>query len=134
MHEPLLHNKSTIIYGGGGAIGSAVAVEFARQGARLFLAGRTREPLQRVADQLTALGAEAEMAAVDALDEDAVEGHADHVLDVSGRIDVSINLISRGDVQGTPLIEMTTEDLMAPVVAGLRANFLTARAAARRMA
>jgi len=43
MNESLLHHKSTIIYGAGGGIGSGVAVEFARQGARLFLAGRTRE-------------------------------------------------------------------------------------------
>jgi NAD(P)-dependent dehydrogenase (short-subunit alcohol dehydrogenase family) len=133
MNEPLLHNKSTIIYGAGGGIGSGVALEFARQGARLFLAGRTREPLERVADQVTSLGAGAEVAVVDALDEEAVERHADGVVAAAGGIDVSINLISRGDVQGTPLIEMSCEDLMAPVVAGLRTNFLTARAAARRM-
>ena len=133
MNEPLLHNKSTIIYGAGGGIGSGVAAEFARQGARLFLAGRTREPLQRVAEQAAALGARADVAVLDALDEDAVERHADSVAQAAGRIDVSINLISRGDVQGTPLIELSTEDLMAPVVTGLRTNFLTARAAARRM-
>lgn len=133
MNEPPLHNKSTIIYGAGGGIGSGVALEFARQGARLFLAGRTREPLERVADQVTALGAAAEIAVVDALDEEAVERHADGVVASAGGIDVSINVISRGDVQGTPLIEMSSEDLMAPVVAGLRTNFLTARAAARRM-
>lgn len=134
MNEPLLHNKSSIIYGAGGGIGSGVALEFARQGARLFLAGRTREPLERVAEQAAALGAEAEVAIVDALDEEAVERHADSVVAAAGGLDVSINLISRGDVQGRPLTEMTTEDLMAPVITGLRTNFLTGRAAARRMA
>jgi NAD(P)-dependent dehydrogenase (short-subunit alcohol dehydrogenase family) len=133
MNEPLLQDKSTIIYGAGGGIGSGVALEFARQGARLFLAGRTREPLERIADQMAALGAGAEIAVLDALDEEAVERHADSVVAAAGGIDVSINVISRGDIQGTPLIEMSTDDLMAPVVAGLRANFLTARAAARRM-
>ena len=134
MNELLLHNKSTIVYGAGGGIGSGVALEFARQGARLFLAGRTLAPLQRVAAQVTALGAQAEVAVVDALDEEAVERHADGVVAAAGGIDVSINLISRGDVQGTPLTDMTPEDLMAPVLTGLRTNFLTARAAARRMA
>jgi NAD(P)-dependent dehydrogenase (short-subunit alcohol dehydrogenase family) len=133
MNESLLHDKSTIIYGAGGGIGAGVALEFARQGARLFLAGRTREPLERVAEPVAALGADVVVAVVDALDEEAVERHADDVLDAAGRIDVSVNLISRGDVQGTPLIEMAAEDLMAPVLTGLRANFLTARAAARRM-
>jgi NAD(P)-dependent dehydrogenase (short-subunit alcohol dehydrogenase family) len=134
MSEPLLHHTSTIIYGAGGGIGSGVALEFARQGARLFLAGRTREPLERVADQAAALGAQADVAVVDALDEEAVERHADNVVAAAGGIDASINVISRGDVQGMPLTDMSAEDLMAPVITGLRANFLTARAAARRMA
>ena len=42
---------------------------------------------------------------------------------------VSFNLISRGDVQGTALVEMTADDLLRAVVNGLRSNFLTARAA-----
>src|SRR5919107_3760151 len=41
----LLKNKNAIIYGAGGSIGGAVAREFAREGARVFLAGRTREKL-----------------------------------------------------------------------------------------
>ena len=57
MNEPLLHNKCTIIYGAGGGIGAGVAPAFAREGARLFLAGRTREPLERVADRIAADGA-----------------------------------------------------------------------------
>jgi uncharacterized protein YndB with AHSA1/START domain len=35
----LLKNKNAVIYGGGGAIGGAVARAFAREGARVFLAG-----------------------------------------------------------------------------------------------
>ena len=133
MSEPLLHNKSTIIYGAGGGIGAGVALAFAREGARLFLAGRTREPLERVADEISAGGGSAEVAIVDALDEEAVSRHAAGVAQAAGRIDVSINLISRGDVQGTPLIDMAPGDLLAPVTTGLRSNFLTARAAARQM-
>ncbi len=39
----MLENKNAVIYGGGGAIGGAVAKEFAKEGARVFLVGRTRE-------------------------------------------------------------------------------------------
>ena len=46
---------------------------------------------------------------------------------------MSLNLISRGDVQGTPLVEMSADDLLRAVVNGLRTNFITARAAARQM-
>ena len=41
--EMLLENKNAVIYGAGGSIGGAVAREFAHEGARIFLAGRTRE-------------------------------------------------------------------------------------------
>ena len=37
----LLENKNAVIYGGAGAVGGAVARAFARDGARVFLAGRT---------------------------------------------------------------------------------------------
>ena len=48
-------------------------------------------------------------------------------------INVSFNLITRGDVQGIPLIEMKTDDLLHSVVNGLGSNFITAWAAARNM-
>jgi 3-oxoacyl-[acyl-carrier protein] reductase len=40
-----------VIYGAGGAIDGAVARAFAREGARVFLAGRTREPLDKVVEK-----------------------------------------------------------------------------------
>ena len=49
------------------------------------------------------------------------------------RIDISFNLISHGDVQGTPLVEMALEDFERPVLTALRTMFLTSRAAARHM-
>jgi enoyl-[acyl-carrier-protein] reductase (NADH) len=48
------------------------------------------------------------------------------------RIDISFNLIFRGDRQGTPLVDMTAEDLLRPVTNGLLSSFYTARAAARK--
>ncbi len=129
----LLDNKNAVIYGAGGSIGGAVAKEYAREGARVFLAGRTREKLEAVAREITAAGGSAEVAVVDALDEEAVEEHAQAVASRAGSIDVSFNLITRGDVQGIPLIEMTTDDFVRPVTTGLTTTFITARVAAHRM-
>lgn len=129
----LLDNKNAVIYGAGGSIGGAVAKEFAREGARVFLAGRTRDPLEAVAADISSSGGSAEVAILDALDEEAVDEHARAMVSEAGSIDVSFNLITRGDVQGIPLIEMTTDDLLHAVVNGLRSNFITARAAARYM-
>jgi short-subunit dehydrogenase len=68
----LLEGKNAVVYGGGGAIGGAVARAFAREGARVFLAGHTRMPLEAVAGAIRAAGGSAEAAEVDALDEGAV--------------------------------------------------------------
>jgi NADP-dependent 3-hydroxy acid dehydrogenase YdfG len=44
----LLEDKNAVIYGAGGAIGSAVGRAFAREGATVFLAGRTLTRLEEV--------------------------------------------------------------------------------------
>lgn len=129
----LLEHKNAVIYGGGGAIGGAVAKAFAREGARVFLAGRTKGKLEKVADEIRSAGGAAETAEVDALDEKAVDEHADAVAADAGGIDISFNLISYGDVQGTPLAEMSLEDFERPIVNAVRTTFLTTRAAARHM-
>ena len=129
----LLTDKTAIIYGAGGAIGGAVARTFAREGATVFLAGRTRDSLERVAADVTAAGGRAEVAVVDATDERAVDDHADAVAGLAGGIDISFNLIKRGDSQGTPLVDMTTEQYLHAITVGAKTAFLTARAAARHM-
>lgn len=129
----LLENKNAVIYGGGGSIGGAVARAFSREGAKVFLAGRTLATLDEVAREIRSGGGVAETAEVDALDERAVDEHADTVAANAGSIDISFNLISQGDVQGTPLVEMSLEDFMQPVVTTVRTMFLTSRAAARHM-
>jgi NAD(P)-dependent dehydrogenase (short-subunit alcohol dehydrogenase family) len=129
----ILEGKTAIIYGGGGGIGGGVARTFAREGARVFLAGRTREKLDAVAKEITSAGGSAAVAVLDVLDERAVDDHVRDVIATAGSVDVSFNLISRGDAQGTPLVEMAADDLLRAVVNGLRGSFLTARAAARRM-
>jgi NAD(P)-dependent dehydrogenase (short-subunit alcohol dehydrogenase family) len=45
----LLEHKNAIVYGGGGSVGGAVARTFAREGAKVFLAGRTLARVEAVA-------------------------------------------------------------------------------------
>lgn len=131
--KQLLQDKNAVVYGAGGGIGGGVARAFAREGAKVFLAGRTRRPLEAVAADIKAGGGAADVALVDALDERAVDEYVDAVVSRSGRVDVSFNLITRGDVQQVPLVDMPTADLMRAVSNGLMSNFITARAAARHM-
>jgi NAD(P)-dependent dehydrogenase (short-subunit alcohol dehydrogenase family) len=129
----LLEDKNAVIYGGAGSIGGAVARTFAREGARVFLAGRTQATLDSVADEIRAAGGAAETAVVDALDARSVDEHADAVAAEAGSIDVSFNLIAHGDVQGTPMAEMELDDYVRPVATAVSTSFLTWRAAARHM-
>ena len=128
----LLQNKNAILYGGGPICG-AVAQAFAREGAAVFLAGRNQAKLAAIADAILSTGGRVEIAEVDALDEQAVDAHADAVAAQAGSIDISLNLISYGDVQGTPLAEMSLADFEQPISTAVRTIFLTTRAAARHM-
>jgi 3-oxoacyl-[acyl-carrier protein] reductase len=130
--DVLLENKNAVIYGAG-PIGGAVARAFAREGAKVFLAGRSPARLDGVAQEILAAGGKAETALVDALDEIAVDTHADAVAQTAGGIDVSFNAIGHGDVHGLPLMEMPFEDFARPITIATRALFFTARAAARHM-
>ena len=129
----LLENKAAVIYGGGGTIGGAVARAFAREGATVYLAGRTLASLENVAEEIRAAGGAAEAAVVDALDEQAVDRHADAVAAQGGGIDISFNLIAHPYTHGIPMAEMAVDDFLAPVQTAVRTTFLTARAAARHM-
>lgn len=129
----LLQNKNAVIYGGGGAVGGAVARAFAREGARVFLAGRTLAKLDAVAREISAAGGAAETAQVDAVDEPSVEKHIADVAKKAGGIDVAFNAIGMEDVQGTPLIEMSLEDFCRPITIATKTQFLTAKAVAPHM-
>jgi 3-oxoacyl-[acyl-carrier protein] reductase len=129
----LLEGKNAVVYGGAGSVGGAVARAFGREGARLFLAGRTRETLEAVAAEIRSAGGRAETAVVDALDEKAVDEHADAVVSEAGSLDVSMNVITHPAHHGTPLHEMSVDDYMESVEVAARTTFITSRAAARQM-
>jgi NAD(P)-dependent dehydrogenase (short-subunit alcohol dehydrogenase family) len=131
----MLNDKVAVIYGAGGAIGGAVARAFAREGARLFLTGRARAPVETVAREIVAAGGSAQAAEVDALDEKAVDRHLNAVIDKAGRVDISFDAIGipDPDIVGVPLIELEAERFSRPIAAYTTSYFLTARLAARRM-
>ena len=131
----MLKNKVAVIYGSGGAIGGAVARAFAREGARLFLTGRLRAPVEAVASDIVSAGGSAEAAEVDALDEPAVEQHLQSVIDKAGRLDVCFNAIGipDADILGVPLVDLDVSRFSLPIAAYVTSYFLTARMAARRM-
>jgi 3-oxoacyl-[acyl-carrier protein] reductase len=107
----LLKDKIAVVYGAGGAVGAAVARTYAREGAHVFLAGRTRTSVDVIADAISAGAGVAEAAEVDALDDAAVNEHMAAVEATAGRLDIAFNAIGipQGDIQGTSLLELSPE-------------------------
>lgn len=132
-HPMELRNKTAVIYGGGGALGSAAAEAFAAAGARVYLAGRTEAKLKAVAERITRAGGFAATGVVDALDAAAVDAHLAGILEREGKVDISFNAMGVYHVQGIPLAELSAEDFEWPVATYARGNFITSTAAARVM-
>ncbi|HVV11775.1 SDR family oxidoreductase [Amycolatopsis sp.] len=132
MSELLLDGKNAVIYGGGGAIGGAIARVFAREGAKVFIAGRTQEKLDAVARDIVAAGGTVETAQVDVFDQEAVEKHADAIA-AAGGIDIALNAVSVLHDQGTLLADLSLEEFMRPIDGFLRTLFITSKAVARQM-
>jgi NAD(P)-dependent dehydrogenase (short-subunit alcohol dehydrogenase family) len=131
----LLQGKHIVIYGAAGEIGRALAHAFAREGACVHLTGRDATRLNAVATSIRAEGGAATTAVVDALDERAVDAHLDGIAASGERVDVSFNAIGipQVGIQGIPLVELSADAYMTPVMTYLRSHFITARAAARHM-
>jgi NAD(P)-dependent dehydrogenase (short-subunit alcohol dehydrogenase family) len=132
----MLQGKSAVVFGAGGSIGAAVAKEFAEEGARVFLAGRTKASLEPVAKQITAAGGETQTIAVDALDDVGVNRCFDDVARQAGKIDIAIDLtgpLASEYGNGKVAVELPVDEFMVSLTTIVRSHFITARAAARHM-
>jgi 3-oxoacyl-[acyl-carrier protein] reductase len=133
---PLLAHKNAVIVGAGGAIGTAVAKEFAAHGATVHLAGRGLATIDQLAAAIRQEGGSAQAAEVDALDEPAVDAHLARVAREAGSIDVLLNVVGpRPNEYGnnTPTMELPLEQFLVPLETLVASQFITARAAARHM-
>jgi NAD(P)-dependent dehydrogenase (short-subunit alcohol dehydrogenase family) len=128
----LLQNKTAIVYGAAGPVGAAVAAAFAREGARVVLAGRTQQTLAKVAEQIRGAGGNVQTAVVDVTDKAATRAHADAVA-ATGGIDIAFNATSNDDLQGIPLLDMDFTDFARPVSKAIATHFVIATATARHM-
>jgi NAD(P)-dependent dehydrogenase (short-subunit alcohol dehydrogenase family) len=131
----MLKDKVAVIYGAAGAVGSSVARAFAGEGARVFLTGRDRGPVDAVAKSITAAGGTCETATIDALNEEDIDNHLRYLVDRAGRVDISFNAIGNTDpkIMGVPMVDLPLEQFLLPITSYTQSYFLTATLAARRM-
>jgi NAD(P)-dependent dehydrogenase (short-subunit alcohol dehydrogenase family) len=132
----ILAGKNALVFGAGGTIGSAVAQEFAAEGAEVFLSGRTKTRVESIANQIAAAGGNAHAAVVDALDGAAVDAYVDGIAKQTGHVDAVFNAVGPrfGDLAtGKHAIDLTLEEFMGPVTTILKSQFNTARSVGRHM-
>jgi len=86
-----LHNRVALITGAGRGIGRAIALAYAKEGAKLALAARTRSDLEQTAQQAQALGASTCIVPVDVSDPMQVEDMVRHIVEQCATIDILVN-------------------------------------------
>jgi len=128
-----LRNKIAVIHGAAGSLGGAVAKAFANAGATVFLTGRRLPLLVKIREEIIQSGGKAEAMQCDAVNESDVETCYQKVVEKVGRVDISFNLISYEDKQGTPLVDMKLDDFTRPVFKAMTTQFITATASGRWM-
>jgi enoyl-[acyl-carrier-protein] reductase (NADH) len=80
----ILKDKNAVLYGVSESLGGAVALALSEAGAKVFLTAHRLENARKIADDIRAAGGRVEADEVDALDEQAVNHHADRVVKMSG--------------------------------------------------
>ncbi|PWT77660.1 MAG: short-chain dehydrogenase [Bacteroidetes bacterium] len=129
-----LKNKVAVVYGDGN-IGTAIAKAFTREGAKVFMAGRTVSKLAKISEEIRHNDGDIETAEIDALDESAVVRHLNEVIKKAGRVDISFNAIGlpQTGIQGIPLTELSVDHFLLPITTYAQSHFITSKAAARQM-
>jgi len=95
MFDPkLLAPKSILVTGGGSGLGLAMATRFAAHGARVTIAGRTKERLEKAVPEIRAAareGGDADFFAADVREPQQVEALVAHAVSRFGQIDGLVN-------------------------------------------
>jgi NAD(P)-dependent dehydrogenase (short-subunit alcohol dehydrogenase family) len=103
-----MKNKVILITGALTGIGRATAVEFAKEGAHIVVAGRHDEEGGKLAAELRKFGVEAEFVRADVRHEEDVRGLVDATVKRFGRLDVAVNTAGTEGKPG-PVTEQTAE-------------------------
>src|SRR3954470_1945282 len=101
-----LSGKTVVITGASSGVGRAIALEFARQGAKLVLGARRRLVLDEVVEECKELGGTAMAVTTDVTDADAVKRLAATAMEFSGAIDIWVNnagVLAAGPFEETPV-------------------------------
>ena len=134
--SPILKGKHAVVFGAGGSIGSAVAKEFAAEGAEVFLSGRTKSSVEAVVNEIVAKDGRAHAAAIDTTADAAVNQYIDGIVKQTGKIDIILDAagpLAKEYGNGNLAVDLPIDQFMVPLETMVKSRFITACAAARQM-
>lgn len=131
-----LAGKVAIVTGGGSGLGRATALEFARAGAGVVVASRTLTKLEKVAEEIKAMGRRSLPIQADISSKRDVENLIQKVINELGTIDILVNNAGIGNIGGKnvpDMVELPEDvwDLMVDI--DLKGCYLCCQAAGQRM-
>ncbi len=126
-----LDGKVALVTGASGGLGARFARALAGAGACVALAARRVDRLAALAAEIEGAGGRALAVELDVTDEDAVSGAFDAAESALGPVDILVN--NAGIARMGLVADMAVEDWDAVIEVNLRAVFIVARVASRRM-
>jgi 3-oxoacyl-[acyl-carrier protein] reductase len=126
-----LKEKIAIVTGAAQGIGRAIALGFAREGAKVVVGDIDVVKVEAVVKEIATLGTEALAVRVDVSDEGSVANLKEQVLHRFGRVDILVN--NAGIYPPSPAVKMSEEEWDRVIDTNLGGNFLCSRAVVPHM-
>jgi 3-oxoacyl-[acyl-carrier protein] reductase len=126
-----LGGKKAIVTGGGTGIGKAIALEFAGAGADIAICSRNVQNIEKVRDEIIALGRDSMAVSMDVRVREDVDNMVQQVIDEFGRIDILVN--NAGTNRPTPVLDLTEDTWNLILDTNLKGLFFCTQAVARHM-
>ena len=124
-----LSGKVAVVTGGGRGIGKAIALGLAECGAKLVLASRTQEELEKVASEIIEKGGEATPVLTDLTIGDQLDNLVEATMKAYNRVDILVNNSARSFLR--PLMELREDGWDKIFDTNCKAAFLLSRAVAK---
>ena len=128
----LLNDKAALITGGGRGIGKAIALAYAREGARIAICARTVPEVEDTIREARSLGGECYGFSCDVSSEESVQRLLENVEEKFDRLDVLVNNAGVMN-RPVPIVELPVEKWDYVIAVNLRGSFLVTRAVLPRM-
>jgi 3-hydroxybutyrate dehydrogenase len=124
-----LKDKIAIVTGGGRGIGKAIALAFAREGADVVVTARTESEIEKVAEDIKALGCKGVPMVADLGKKESLQAFVDRISARFSKLDILVNNAGVGSGQSPRLVSEYDDDFWEQTLSlNLTAPYLLTKA------